>query len=118
MHNRAACSGAPLCRTGGTDQGGGTWTPRPASGEEDLHVVCLQLPIGRHQTQVLCLRLRDEHPVEGIPMMCRQLGHPQGMRMFYGQRLESLTGKTARDEIGRSRRKHHLAQRMLDCDFP
>ena len=55
---------------------------------QDLDVVVRELPIRTDEHQAVDLGLSDQHPIEWIPMMWRQLGQLKGMAVLDGQRLD------------------------------
>jgi hypothetical protein len=46
--------------------------PRPRSGGEGRNLVLLDIGIPGHEGEILALRLRDQHPVDGIAMDHRE----------------------------------------------
>jgi len=76
--------------------------------------VCRQSLISGKQDELLDVRLRDQHPIERIPMAPWKRGNLPGLRSSQGQALKGFGGQL----FCEVRRQTQFAQALLKPDFP
>ena len=89
-----------------------------SGGVDGADIVVPDSGIGGDQGEVFALSLGNQHAVEGVGMMLRQL--PNRKRVLKGdcERAESLAFEFARQDLGERFPKFQTARCGLDTDFP
>ena len=88
------------------------------SAEHGFDFVFLESSICGQQHHRFATRLRNEHAVERVPMVTRQLARRHRMEMCDVQRPKRHYSHSVWNELRRWARQPERAERKLDSDFP
>ncbi len=88
------------------------------SAEHGFDFVFLESSISSQQHHRFATRLRNEHSVERVPMVTRQLARRHRMEVCDVQRPKRHYSHSVWNELRRRARQPERAERKLDSDFP
>jgi len=96
------------------------WEPRTngRSGGQESHAVVLELRIASGEGELLLDGLRDEQPIEGIPLNPRHFAHTQGTVEIETKWVEPACAQGLGYPLRGGVRYPESAERSLDCDLP